>query len=72
MFILPLQNYAQELNCVVQVATEKIQTSDRRIFETLQTSIREFMNDRKWTNYSLTFDEKIETPPWVAPIRPPM
>ncbi|MBK7964231.1 MAG: DUF4835 family protein [Bacteroidetes bacterium] len=34
--------FAQELNCAVTVIAPRIQTSDRRVFTTLQTSVTEF------------------------------
>jgi hypothetical protein len=51
---------AQELNCRVQVISQQIQGVERRVFETLQTSIFEFMNNRKWTDDTFTIDERIE------------
>jgi len=52
--------YAQELNCTVSVIAPRIQTSDRRIFTTLQTSVMEFMNNTKWTSDKYKSEEKIE------------
>jgi hypothetical protein len=51
---------AQELNCQVSVITPTIQASDKSIYETLQTSIREFMNNRKWTQDQFLNQERIE------------
>ncbi|CAN5581307.1 DUF4835 family protein [soil metagenome] len=51
---------AQELNCTVTVLTPRIQSSDKKIYTTLQTSIFEFMNNTKWTNDKFTNEEKIE------------
>jgi len=51
---------AQELNCIVQVNSDQIQTSDKKIFETLQTAIFEFMNNRRWTNDQFLNQERIE------------
>lgn len=50
----------QELNCNVTVLTPQIQTSDPRIFQTLQTSIYEFMNNTRWTNDKFLNQERIE------------
>ncbi len=50
----------QELNCNVTVLTPQIQTSDPRIFNTLQTSIYEFMNNTRWTNDKFLNQERIE------------
>jgi len=52
--------YSQELNCIVSVNTQQIQSSDKKIYETLQASIYEFMNSKKWTNYTYETEEKIE------------
>ncbi len=52
--------YSQELNCIVSVNTQQIQSSDKKIYETLQASIYEFMNSKKWTNYTYETEEEIE------------
>ena len=36
---------AQELFCNIQVNASQIQTSDRKVFQTLQTAIYEFVNN---------------------------
>lgn len=51
---------AQELNCRVQVAAPAVSNVERRVLDALQTAIRDFMNDRKWTNDTYSFDERIE------------
>ncbi|MFH1320778.1 MAG: DUF4835 family protein [Bacteroidota bacterium] len=55
-----LKATAQELNCSVQVLSSQIQTSDKRVYETLRSSIYEFMNNRKWTNDVFKNEERIE------------
>ena len=54
------KSFAQELNCSVSILSPQIQASDKTIFETLQTSIREFMNNRIWTNDKFLNQERIE------------
>ena len=51
---------AQELNCNVTVLTAQIQSSDKKIYTTLQNSIYEFMNNTQWTNEKYTNQERIE------------
>lgn len=51
---------AQELYCNVTVNALQLGSSDKTIFEELQTAIREFLNNRKWTGYSYKQEEKIE------------
>jgi hypothetical protein len=51
---------AQEINANVQVQAPQIANIDKRIFETMSTSIREFLNNTKWTNDQYKTQEKIE------------
>ena len=39
---------AQELNCTVEVNSSQIQGTNKSVFESLQSSITEYFNDRKW------------------------
>lgn len=50
----------QEIFCTVQVASPRVEGTDRRVFESMQTAIYEFINNRKWTNYSFQLEERIE------------
>ncbi len=51
---------AQELNCQVSILTPQIQASDKTIYDKLQTDLREFMNNRKWTTDEFLNQERIE------------
>ncbi len=51
---------AQEIICNVRVISNQIQSSDKQKFQTLQTAVREFVNNRKWTNEVFQSDERIE------------
>lgn len=51
---------AQELNCSVQINTQQISGTQKRIFETLQTAIENFMNTRRWTKDQFTIEERID------------
>ena len=51
---------SQELNCQVTVISPRIQMSNKRIFNTMQQSIWQFMNGRKWTENKYQNNEKIE------------
>lgn len=55
-----LNTEAQELNCNVQVTSQQVQGSDRRIYETLRDAIYEFMNNQNWTNYNIKNVERID------------
>jgi len=60
LILLPVLIKAQELNCSVQVYAPQVQGSDRSIYDNMQTTIHEFINNRKWTNYTYKQQEKIE------------
>lgn len=51
---------AQELNCIVTVNAEKVTQTDPKIFKTLETSIFEFMNSRKWSDDIFKPEERID------------
>jgi hypothetical protein len=51
---------AQEFNCTVQVISPQVQSSDKKIFETLQNALRDFINNRKWSDDTYLNQEKIE------------
>mgnify|MGYP001134786840 CR=1 FL=1 len=50
----------QEMNCMVSIATPSLSETDREIMRTLQTDLREFINQRNWTNYQFQSRERIE------------
>ena len=50
---------AQELNVNVKVNTQKLQTVDPKVFETLEQTITEFLNSQKWTTDVFENTERI-------------
>ncbi|MFO7613295.1 MAG: DUF4835 family protein [Bacteroidales bacterium] len=50
----------QEFICSVEVNSQQIQTSDRRVFETLRSAMYEFMNNQSFTNYKYQYYERLE------------
>lgn len=52
--------FSQELRCNVQIVSQQIQGTNRQVFRTLQSSVYEFMNTRRWTDHVYTYDERIE------------
>jgi len=52
--------HSQELNCNVQVSAQKIQGSNRQVFESMQRDIYEFMNNTVWTNHVFSYAERID------------
>ena len=52
---------AQEIQARLTVQTNKISTKvDKKIFNTLQTTLTNFINNRKWTTDAFTSSEKIQ------------
>ncbi len=50
---------AQELNALVTVNSDKISGSNKQVFTTLQTSLTEFINQKKWTDNNFKPQERI-------------
>lgn len=51
---------AQDLNARVQVLAPKIQTPNKRIFNALETAIKDFLNGRKWSADQISPQERID------------
>ncbi len=61
LLIFTLQfSIGQELNCIVEIEHSKTQSTDPKVFETLKSSITEFLNNRKWTDDIYKPHEKID------------
>ena len=59
-FSKPSTALSQELNCKVEINSEKVKTANKEIFNTLKTAITEYLNDTKWTETQFSANEKIE------------
>jgi len=53
-------SFAQELRCNISIQHQRIQGANRTMFETMQSDLYEFMNNRKWTDHQYAMDERIE------------
>ena len=60
LVLCPLFMRAQELNCSVEVNTDKIAGTDKNVFTTLQSAITEYMNNTQWGNAQFLANERIE------------
>lgn len=62
LFIVVLQGtlWAQELRCNISISSSSLQNTNRTLFETMQSDLYEFMNNRKWTDEKYSMDERIE------------
>ena len=59
LVLLSYSTYSQELNCTVTVNFDQIPGSNRSVFRTLEKSIREFVNQKKWTDKEVKSQERI-------------
>lgn len=50
---------SQEVNAVVQVVAPRVQIANKEILNTLQMSLQQFINNRKWTEEAITNTEKV-------------
>jgi hypothetical protein len=60
VLLLPLSMRAQEFNCKVQVIAPQIQSTPKRIWQSMETAITQLMNTRRWTNHNYTQAERID------------
>lgn len=60
ILFLAMISFAQELRCNISVSAERIQAANRNLFYTMQSSLYEFMNNRRWTEHAFTMEERIE------------
>lgn len=57
---IPALASAQELNCTVEVNSQKIEGSSKSVFQALQESISDYMNETKFSNATFSNMERID------------
>lgn len=61
VFLFGYQNIlGQELLCDVQLDPGGVQSVDKRVLNDMQRAIKEFMNNRRWTNDNFKIEERIK------------
>lgn len=60
LLLFSLSVHSQEFNCTITINSDQIQGSNKSVFTTLQKSLNDFINNRKWSDLSMNVDEKIE------------
>lgn len=58
--MMTLNMSAQEFLITIGIQSQKIESVDKSIFDAMQTSMFEFMNNRKWSSYNFKMEERIE------------
>src|SRR5690606_15890775 len=59
LITLNIPAQAQELNAQVKILSTAIANADKQIFTTMEKSITDFFNTRKWTKDEFATNEKI-------------
>lgn len=52
--------YAQELQCTVTINADQVDGSNKQMFQTLQQSLSDFVNNTRWTSMVFADQERIE------------
>jgi hypothetical protein len=60
LFCLCGATAGQDLNARVQVVSPKIQSTNKRVFQTLETAMKDFLNGRKWSADAILPQERID------------
>lgn len=51
---------AQEIKATVKINAPQLQRTDRKVFDVLESTLREWLNNTKWTEDQFTLDERIK------------
>jgi len=57
---LSINAFSQDLNARVQIVSPKVQSTNKRIFQTLETAMKDFLNGRKWSSDPILPQERID------------
>ena len=55
----PITSAAQELQAKITINHAQIQGTENRVFDNLQQTLEQFVNDRQWTNLQFRKNERI-------------
>lgn len=59
MLVTAIGSQAQELQAKITINHKQIQGTDNSVFESLQQTLEQFVNDRQWTNLQFQKNERI-------------
>ena len=59
LFFFTFALSSQELNCLVTINDQQVAGSNKQVFRTLERSIAEFLNQKKWTQQNVKPQERI-------------
>ena len=58
--LLPLSSGAQELQAKININSQQVQGTDKSVFENLQQTLEQFVNDQQWTALQFQENERIQ------------
>lgn len=58
--VMTINVSAQEFLCNINIQSQKVTGIDKSVFDAMQTSMFEFMNNRKWSSYNFKMEERIQ------------
>ena len=58
--LMPFRAQAQELNPTLAINTSKIQGTDKDVFTSLESAVKELLTNQAWTDYHFTEKERIQ------------
>ena len=56
---LPVESQAQELQVKININSSKVGATDKSVFDNLQETLEQFVNDRQWTDLQFQKNERI-------------
>ena len=59
LLLFPFQSVAQELQVKITINSAQIEGSDKSVFDNLQQTLEQWMNDRQWTELQFQKNERI-------------
>ncbi len=59
LFVLTMHVQAQELIAKVNINSQQVQGTDKSVFENLQQTLEQFINERQWTDLQFQQNERI-------------
>ncbi len=58
--VAPFVGEAQELNARITINSDKVQSTNKQVFKTLQDALNDFVNNKKWTDATFAMNERID------------
>ena len=58
--LMPVKAFAQELKPTLAINTSKIQGTDKDVFTSLESTLKEFLTHQVWTDYHFAENERIQ------------